>query len=338
MSENLIATENFDRTLSKALVHKTSIDQVLLSAYKADSEKVMHLFAQLPRSNCLYCESMIEAKNYDLAALIEICRQACFVVAHTQYDVPLEGNRFQFILQELKAVMIGSRSSNLTNKLAGQVIPLVVKSTIERVWKRKSGQAFGLRWLYSVSIPGGAEVAQIKIRQTWIERLKWREIRQIMHRERGISADLPIPAVPNTELLPSDVARLNIQNVVLHRMRCLDDASYEALARIDTRHPVFFDRATEHIYAMIQIELCRQMSLYVASKILYVSSFELEIWECDSKFLAIGELNIDAKVSAIVVMHDVAESSAIISLKIIQQKREISVFEVSVRRVFCDRL
>lgn len=323
----------FDTTLSRALVHKVSIEQVLLTGYLAESEKDTRLFAQLPRSHGLYCENMVEARNYDIAALIEICRQACFVVAHTQFGVPLEGNRYQFLFQELRAAMVNSRSRILGEKAVGQPIQLVVKSTIQREWKNKNAQTYGLRWLYLLATPEDVEVARIEIKQTWLERVKWREIRKIMLRERGIPSNLAIPPAPRSELQPGEVARMNPHNVVLHSLRFLGRRTYEAMARIDTRHPVLFDRATEHIYAMIQIEICRQLALYAASKALGFDAFELEVWKCDSTFLTVGELNIPAKAVATVKADEYGQQRVSVSVVISQQDREISNFEVGVRRI-----
>lgn len=324
---------DFDRTLPRALVHKVGIEQILLTGYAPAADREMLLAAQLPRSHGLYCENMIEAGNYDLAALVEICRQACFVVAHTQFDVPLEGNRYQFLFQELRATMVGSRTEILDGQAPHQPIQLLVRSSIEREWRKKGAGTSGLHWVYSLSIPDGKEVAQITIKQAWIERTKWRQIRSIMKRERNIAPDQAIASAPASELQPAQVARLNPHNVVLHSMRHLGADSYEAMARIDARHPVLFDRATEHIYAMIQIEVCRQMALYAASQVLGIEAMNLEMWRCDSSFLTIGELQIPAKVLATVKLDDAAKDHAVVSLVIDQQDRHVSAFEVGVRRI-----
>jgi len=333
MAAGISAKLDFDGTLSKKLVHKASIDQVLLTGYTPESEKGTLLSAQLPRSHGLYCENMVEAKNYDIAALIEICRQACFVVAHTQFGVPLEGNGYQFLFQELKATMVSTRSEALGERAASQPIELIVRSTIEREWKKKSGVTYGLQWIYSLATRDGADVAEIRIQQTWLERIKWREIRKIMRRERGISPDIEIPSAPSSDLMPSEVARKNPHNVVLHSLQHLGENSYEAIARIDTRHPVLFDRSTEHIYAMIQIEVCRQMALYASAKLLGIDAFELEVWKCDSSFLTVGELHLPAKVRATVRADALDAHRAFVSLTISQHDVQVSVFEVGVRRI-----
>jgi hypothetical protein len=332
MSVQANARLPFDGTLSKALVHKVSIDQVLLTDYEAQPDKGTLLYAQLPRSHGFYCEHIIDAKRYDLVALIEICRQACFVVAHTQFGVPLEGNNYQFLFQELDATLVLERSAIL-QKFGGQSIQLVVKSTIEREWKKSSGVTYGLLWFYSLQTVDGVEVAHIRIRQTWLERGKWREIRQVMKQERAIAPDMQIPAAPDTELQPASVARINPHNIVLHSLRHLDAGQYEAMARIDTRHPVLFDRATEHIYAMIQIEVSRQLALYAMADTFAVDALALDVWKCKSTFETVGELQLPTKATAKVQVDAKDQLSATVSITLWQQERAISIFEVGVRRM-----
>lgn len=323
----------FEGTLSKALVHKVSIDQVLLTHYQAQSEKDTLLYAQLPRSHGFYCEHMIDAKRFDLVALIEICRQACFVVAHTQFGVPLEGNGYQFLFQELDATLLVERADIFDQAAGARPVQLVVKSTIEREWKKKSGTTYGLLWFYGLETVDGVEVAHIRIRQTWLERGKWRDIRQLMKRERNIAPDMAIPPAPGTELLPADVARINPHNIVLHSLRDAGNGRYEAAARIDTRHPVLFDRATEHIYAMIQIEVSRQLALSATARTFGVDAFELDIWKCKSTFDTVGELQLSARATADVRVDDGDGLNATVFVTISQQDRNISTFEVGVRRM-----
>lgn len=332
MVTNSIDNADFNGTLSKALVHKVSIDQVLLTNYRAVGGKNTLLFAQLPRSHGFYCEHMVDSKNHDLVAIIEICRQACFVVAHTQFGISLEGDGFQFLFQALDATLSEAGSLALSQK-AGQPIQLVVQSTIEHEKKKKNGETYALDWLYILSTIDDEEVARVKIRQTLLERNAWRTIRKTMKRERNITPDMQIPPAPDTELNPSDVSRINPNNIVLHNVNQTSENHFEAMARIDTRHPVLFDRSTEHIYGMIQIEVGRQLALYAAANMLDVDAMDLEVWQCKTTFTTIGELEIPAKAEASVQINDHSKNKATVSLSIAQQDRKISEFTLEVRAI-----
>lgn len=328
-----MAPHAFEATLPKALVHKVSIDQVLLTGYEAQPDQGTLLYAQLPRSHGLYCEQIVDTSRFDLVALIEICRQACFVVAHTQFNVPLEGNGYQFLFQELDATLLVAPAALAGRASSGGPMQLVVTSTIEREWKKRSGATSGLLWKYSLATLDGVEIALVRIRQAWLERGKWRAIRQVMKRDRQIAPDMAIPAAPDTELQPADVARINPQNIVLHGLRHLGEGRYAATARIDTRHPVLFDRATEHIYAMIQIEVSRQLALYAAARTFGVDALLLDTWSVRSSFETVGELQLATQAEARVRVDDGDAVAATVFVTLSQQDRNISTFEVGVRRM-----
>lgn len=324
---------SFDETLAKTLVHKVSIDQVLLTDFQAQSDGGTLLHAQLPRSHGLYCEHLVDPGRYDLVALIEICRQACFVVAHTQFGVPLEGNSCQFLFQELDATLLGTRAEVAHRNAGTGPIQVVVTSTIEREWKKRSGVTCGLAWLYALQTPDGLALARIRIRQTWLERDKWRAIRQVMKRERDIAPDMAIPPAPATELHSAEVARINPHNIVLHSVRQTEVGCYEAYARIDTRHPVLFDRATEHIYAMIQIEVARQLALYATARTFGVAACDLDVWKCKSTFETVGELQLATQAVARIAVDQNDPLAVTVCVTLSQQDRNISTIEAGVRRM-----
>lgn len=333
MRPEIASDHHFENTLSKALVHKVSVDQVLLTDYKPVSETETTLYAQLPRAHGFYCEHVVDPNRFDIAALIEICRQACFVVAHTQFGVAMEGVGYQFLFQELHAALLAPRKSIITDDQAGKPVQLVVNSQIEKQAKKASGTTYALIWVYTIETADGFPVARIRIRQTWLPRATWREIRQVMKLERGITPDQGIPVAPTSHIAPADVGRFNPHNVVLLDVRVTGDHLFEAEARIDTQHPVLFDRTTEHIYAMIQIEVCRQLALYAVSKTLGVTAAELDLHEILASFDTIGELQLPASAFAEVKIIDPATGDVRVAATLKQQGRSISVFDIGIRRL-----
>ncbi|WP_175772857.1 AfsA-related hotdog domain-containing protein [Paraburkholderia phenazinium] len=322
---------DFDQILPKTLVHKWSIDQVLLTSYVQQSRTETLLGAQLPRSHGLYCENMTENRNPDIAALIEICRQSCFVIAHTQFEVPLSGNHFQFLFQELEATtfptQLTSKASN--EPTVKQPILIVASSAVEREWKRGTGTS-GLSWNFKLRTRDELDLGNVRIQQTWIERAKWKEMRGVMRRGRGLPPQPTLESPPDSELRPSEVARSNPQNVVLQRVHKIEDR-YEAVARVDIRHPVLFDHSIDHIYAMVQTEASRQLALYAAADVLDVTAFDLEVGNCIAKFISVGEFDVETKLVATVsvVPNGLADVTVVIS----QNDRTVSRFSLNVRPV-----
>src|SRR5438105_2025997 len=93
--------------LPKALVHKDGFDDIFLTSFAIRGPRESVLGATLPRSHGFYCELPVSRRMPDLATLIEICRQACFVVAHEQFDVPLGGpTDAKFLMKELSGEFV----------------------------------------------------------------------------------------------------------------------------------------------------------------------------------------------------------------------------------------
>lgn len=305
------------RTLPKKLVHKWAIDEVFLTDYVARSATETTLGAVLPRAHGFYCEFPVQDRAPDLALLIEVCRQACFVVAHTQFDVALEGNTYQFLFQELTA--------EVADPVAlGQARPveLVVEGRVERTWRRGSTTS-ALTWVFALRT-AEAHLADVRIKMTWIDRVKWREMRDSMRRGRGLprKADVAVPA--KSRLAPEDVGRVNQENVVLDQVTERDGV-LSARVLADIRHPVLFDHPIDHIYAMVQLEACRQLALFAESRRTGKQATELEMSSCTAVFVSVAEFDLPTELSATYL----ADGSVGIGLH--QGEREVSRFTVSVK-------
>ncbi|WP_025805327.1 AfsA-related hotdog domain-containing protein [Pseudomonas chlororaphis] len=318
---------DFERTLPISLVHKPSNDSVLLTDYVAQSHHETLLGAQVPRGHGLYQENVLDVTGYDIAALVEICRQACFAIAHNQFGLSLKENRYQFLFRELKS-NITSAALDVVHP-RGQPIRVVVASTVEKVL-RSEKRTSGLTWRFELSDPMGIEIAVIRIRQNFVDRGQWKRIREAMCRQRGVVFQSAIEIPPESELLPSEVGRWNPQNLALIGVTCLGN-HYEATARIDPRHPVLFDRPTaDHIFAMIQLEASRQLAIYSAAKSLNVDPFKLKVNRCEAVFQSMGELNTPTTLHAEVSNNRDGRSGAHVDIQIIQGERSVSTFQIGV--------
>ncbi|WP_273828470.1 AfsA-related hotdog domain-containing protein [Pseudomonas chlororaphis subsp. aureofaciens] len=321
---------NFERTLPISLVHKPSNDSVLLTDYVVQSHLETLLGAQVARGHGLYQENILEVAGYDIAALVEICRQACFAIAHNQFDLSLKENRYQFLFRELEANITPSALE--IEHPRGHPIRVVVASTVEKVL-RSDKRTSGLTWRFELSDPKGMEIALIRIRQNFVDREQWKRIREAMCRQRGVVFQGAIEIPPESELLPSDVGRWNPQNLALIGVTSIGNR-YEAVARIDPRHPILFDRPTaDHIFAMIQLEASRQLSVYSAAKSLNVNPFKLKVIRCDALFQSMGELNTPTILHAELSTNRGGRSGARVDIQIMQGERSVSTFQVEILEI-----
>ncbi|MFM0522379.1 MULTISPECIES: AfsA-related hotdog domain-containing protein [Caballeronia] len=319
---------DFERTLPISLVHKPSNDLVMLTDYVALSRTETLLGAQVSRSHGLYQESILASKGYDIAALVEICRQACFVVAHTQFGLSLEENRYQFLFRELES-HIEDEALRVTHPI-GQPIRIVVRSSVEKEL-RTEGRTSGLTWRYDLSDLNEGKIATVRIQQSFVDRVRWKQIRREMCDDRGMAFQSPIEIPAEGEIGPAEVARWNPQNVTL--LQVSESAgSFHALARFDPRHPVLFDRPTaDHIFAMMQLESCRQLALYTVARTLRIDAFALAVSSCNAVFMSMCEVNLPVRLRATLSVDHVKSGRTNVDIQLEQQSRIVSRFKLDVQ-------
>lgn len=317
------------QTVPRDLVHKSSLDEVFITDFRPTSPTGTMLGAQLPRAHTLYCEYPVQCRQPDLAALIEICRQACFVVAHQQFDVPLVGNQYQFLFQELDAELTGTEPLDTS-----QPVNLTVLSEVERIWRR-GATVSGLLWAFTL-LAGEQPVATVRIRMTWIDRPKWRQMRAAMHRGRELPGAPVPPALVPGSVGPAEVGRVNPENVVLQQITHADAGSSDAVARIDIRHPVLFDHSIDHVYAMVQLEACRQLSLAAAAHRWSVPAAGLEMSACSAAFTSVAEFELATELHGRCIDTGAGAGgrpATTMRIEVTQGSRVASTFTVTVRPV-----
>ncbi|WP_413803251.1 AfsA-related hotdog domain-containing protein [Streptomyces iranensis] len=314
------------QTITRELVHKWSIDEVFITDFEPISEDRMALGAQLPRAHGFYCEYPLQNRQPDLALLVEICRQACFVVAHQQFGVPVEGNNYQFLFQELDAELVNKRPLDTTRP-----VNAVVDSAVERVWKR-GNMVSGLLWRFVVQA-NEEKLAVIRIRMTWIERTKWREMRVFMRRGRSLPSELKMPDPPTTSLTPQEVGRVNPENIVLADLSYDDEVS-TATIRADIGHPVLFDHPIDHIYGMVQLEAARQLAVATISRRTGTPASEIRMTACATSFTSVAEFDLPTELRARVGSADDPAKKHLgtpLTIEVSQQGRVASRFDLHAR-------
>lgn len=296
-----------DRTLARALAHKRGLDQVFLTDHVALPDGRSVLGALLPRSHGFYREHVLDAAPPDLALLIEVCRQACFVVAHENDDVP---HGVQFLLQEITADL-----HDLAPAPADGPIALTVWCTTDRL----SRQTF--RWTFSLE-HGDRPMATVSIRMLWVDRAQWRVIRSRMRTDRGLTGDSVAPFPPASDVPPARVGRVNPANVVITDVR-RDGGDWCAAPVADLRHPTLFDHAIDHLYGMFQIETVRQLSLY-ALEVPATTPTARTLVSTRSEFASILEFDMPTDVRVTVAPDDAAGGPVLTSAVLEQGGRRAS--------------
>jgi hypothetical protein len=310
----------------KELVHKWSIDEAFITDFAVTSDRDMLMGVQLPRAHGFYCEFPLQRRQPDLALIVEVCRQACFVVAHEQFDIPVEGNNYQFLFQELDAELADGEPLDTTRP-----VNAILESNVERVWRRGE-ELSGLLWNFVMKV-NDEELASVRIRMTWIERTKWREMRDFIRKGRGLPARLVMPEPPTTTVSPQSVGRVNPENVVLANLAHGDDVS-TATIRADIRHPVLFDHPIDHIFGMVQLEAARQLSLAAVSRLTGTPADDLEMTACATSYTSVAEFDLPTVLRARVGTEDDSNKKYLgtsLTVEVVQGDRPVSCFDLKVR-------
>ncbi|AUY53121.1 AfsA-related hotdog domain-containing protein [Streptomyces sp. CB01881] len=314
------------QTIPRELVHKWSIDEVFITDFSVTSDREMLMGVQLPRAHSFYCEYPLQNHQPDLALLVEVCRQACFVVAHSQFGIPVEGNDYQFLFQELDARLADEKPLDTTRP-----VNAVLESTVEREWRR--GRVLsGLLWNFVIRVDG-AKVADVRIRMTWIKRTTWREMRNFMRKGRELPIQLVFPEPPTTTVSPQEVGRVNPENIVLADLALADDVS-TATVRADIRHPVLFDHPIDHIFGMVQLEAARQLALATISRRTGTPAAELEMTACATSYTSVAEFDLPTELRARVGTEDDPAKTYLgtpLTIDVVQGARPVSRFDLRVR-------
>lgn len=309
--------------LPKKLVHKDGFDDVFLTSFAIRGPSASVLGATLPRSHGFYCERLTGDRVTDLATLIEICRQACFVVAHEQFDVPLGGpTDVKFLMRELSGEF-----ADTTPLRVDEPVDVAVDCEIENM-TRRGRQISGLVWAFTVRV-GDVVVGRARMSQALMSRTVWGQVRDRMRTERGVPAKMGSVATPGpSRLAPAEVGRRNPDNVLLAAVTEAD-GGYQATLRADLRHPVMFDHPADYVFAMVQLEASRQLSLVAASRRLGVPATSLEMCEVSAEYPSVAEFDLPT------VLHATfADSTGLrLDIEASQHGRPVSAFGVSVRPI-----
>lgn len=226
-------------TVPRALVHRAAVAEVFLTGMCRPAEDLFHITAQWPRGHSFF--TPIAGSHYDPMLIAETIRQVGSYLAHEAFGVPL-GHQFLLWSLEYSTVpehlVIGSAPASLdltvtcpeVRRRAGKLTALVYEVVIRQDDRVVATGKVG----YTVTSPAV------------YQRLRAEQL-----------ASRPVPALPPTPLAPGAVGRLSPFDVVLAGTSRPD--VWEL--RYDTRHPVLFDHAGDHLPGMVLLEAARQAAV-----------------------------------------------------------------------------
>ena len=223
-------------TVPRQLVHRAAVAETFLTGWTSTGPDRFRVLAQWPRAHQLHVSP--DRTSYEPLLVAETVRQCGALLAHTEYEVPLDR---QFVLHEL-------RLTTLPGHLAVGPVPAepVLDITVTEV-RRKGVRPAAMRYDADVRI-AGVTVATGHVSVSWTNESVYRRLRG--GRTPDSVTALPVPA----GLTADAVYRALPADVVLAPTRRRDRWQL----RVDTAHPVFFDHPLDHVPGMLFLEAARQ--------------------------------------------------------------------------------
>ncbi|WP_338059325.1 ScbA/BarX family gamma-butyrolactone biosynthesis protein [Streptomyces coacervatus] len=223
-------------TVPRQLVHRAAVAETFLTGWERTGPDRFRLFAQWPRAHQLHVSS--DRSAYEPLLVAETVRQCGALLAHVEYDAPLD---HCFVLQELHLTTHPEHLA-VAAAPAEPALDVVVFDV-----RHRAGRPTALRYDTDVRL-GGERVATAHIAVSWTSESVYRRLRGGRTAATVSALSLPpaLSAAAVDRALPADV------------VLAPPDRPGRWQLRVDTAHPVFFDHPLDHVPGMLLLEAARQ--------------------------------------------------------------------------------
>lgn len=236
-------------TVPKELVHRAAVAEVVLTDWQRVDETRFVLTAQWPRGHSFF--TPVADDYHDPLIGCETIRQIGLLLGHAEFGVPLG---HQFIVWDIG---ISVRPQHLRVGWAPAALDIEVVCTEV---KRRGGNLSGLRF-EAVLRREGHVVATGGGSLSCMAPGVYQRVRG-GHTLGGDWYQLPLisPAAPQS------VGRMSPMDVVLSPTG--EPTRWQL--RVDTRHPILFEHAVDHVPGMVLLEAARQATASVLGRSSYL--------------------------------------------------------------------
>jgi A-factor biosynthesis hotdog domain len=279
----------FDRSVSRDLVHRKAVAEVLVTDTVQVAEDEFLLAAQLPRAHSLWSDR--RCSYHDPLITIEICRQACLALPQRYYGVPQE---WHFISKRIdfRVASLDAYADNESSPPEG-ILRARYANKLER-----NGGLIGMSVESELTIDG-ASAGTVAGELMFFPQADYKEIRSKQRARRPFAAaSSQIIARP---LDAARVGRLVDRNVVIEHRSPVEGATGECRygVLVDQRHPCFFDHPQDHIPGPLILEVYRQVAIATATRAGDLSPEAAVITGCQVQLADFAELDAPAECSAV---------------------------------------
>lgn len=241
----------FNRTVDRTLVHRRNLAEVFLTDIQHLGRTVFTAAAQLPMVHPYYTDRIGEPRQPDALLLLECCRQAETLAAHTVLGL---GADTRFVLKdwsmELTATPIRAH--------AGYPVELAIVAELSDAVMRGK-EARGMTYEMTMLVDE-VLVGTTRLRVGYLPPMLYSALR---HQRRGkppLTSDEYVHPAGHQAVAPLRVGRTDPRNVVLADLRQQADVT-SATLYAPVSHPSMFDHPLDHVPGMVLTEAARQLAL-----------------------------------------------------------------------------
>lgn len=281
-----VAGLTFQRTVDRALLHRSALSEVFLTDCRALDAHSYVAAAQLPPSHAFYTDHLNKTPLVDPMLLLECARQAETYGGHAVFGVPTDT---RFILRNW-SLRIDDVDA-LTRAAGPDEVTMLVTT---REARRIGGALRGIVYEIELRLRGRL-AGRVHISVGYLPAGPYSEIRL---GRRGSPPPTSTSIDPQAAGVPVPahlVGRRDARNVVLVDART-DGTELTARVRPPLDNPSMFDHAQDHLPGMVMIEAARQAGLLALNDLHGLSPSRWVMTGMRAGFTAYAELDSDTLV------------------------------------------
>jgi hypothetical protein len=276
---------SFDTTVSRSLVHKRAIEEVLISDFKQIGEDDFLCAGQLPRNHSYLND--LPGPYYDMTPIGEATRQAGLLIGHRFLDVREDAH---YIFTRVGSTVDDAEAFRMQDEPSELVLHFGIRN--KRVRRGAVVSYDG----HTTAYVNGVQAGSVFGSGSLMPLAPYESFRRQM-RQSAVAAGGEPPC--DEPLDPERVGRRDVRNVVIGEFAGPDAGSgYTAALVVPLGHSSFFDHPQDHVPGSLLIEAIRQMAIAAACARYGLAPGEVLVAHTDAEFTGFAELDLRATVSA----------------------------------------
>lgn len=279
----------FDQPVPRAFVHKAGPGEVFVTDYKQVAADRFLVAAELPRSHAFFGDTSSATPGVDPLTLLEIGRQAGYIVLHQHFGIPLENT---FVLRAMGADLAPGADAIQVDGPARVVVDMWLKKPYHR-----DGELVGFLGVGTFTTTDGTRIGEAMASFSWVTHDLFQAFRTATREQLGLPASIPGPAWHGEPLPTEAFGRHSARNGMLAQVTN-DGEVTTAFLRPDLSYVSVFDHANDHVPGMVQTEGSKQLAVFGAAHRLGLRPDEVVPVSLLSRFHSINEIDYETVCTA----------------------------------------